>query len=153
MQQRMAAAEQLLLLQPKGLYGQQLSTLFNNKLQQLQERILQKVREHLLDGNHGKLRDITVAVEDLQLLQDLDACFAKRRGADPGAQSCEGARPRVRTLDFRLRVQPSRGCVVSEELPCQLRGSRRFECQVQCVSGNLFGRVPHHNEATHQGRC
>ena len=71
MQQRIAAAEPFLLSQRQDLYGQQLSALFSDKLQQLPVRILQKVREHSQDRDHGKLRDVFVVVEDLQLLQDL----------------------------------------------------------------------------------
>ena len=49
----------------------QLSTLFNDKLQQLPAGILQKVRKHSQDRDHGELRNVFYAVEDLQLLQDL----------------------------------------------------------------------------------
>ena len=60
-QRRTVAAEQFLLSQPKDLYGQQLSTLFNEKLQQLAASILQKVRKH----DSG---DLQVAIGDLKLL-------------------------------------------------------------------------------------
>ena len=57
---------------------------------QLPVRILQKVREHSQDRDHGKLRNVSVAVEDLQPFTSPNACFVQRGGADPSAQSDEG---------------------------------------------------------------
>ena len=55
--------------QPKDLYRQQLATLFNTKLLQIPVKINQVVSAHLQIRDHGKLRDMMVAVEDLQLVQ------------------------------------------------------------------------------------
>ena len=69
--QRIDDAEHFLLSRPKDVYGQQVDTLFNTKLLQIPVKINQVVSAHLQIRDYGKLRDMMVAVEDLQLVQDL----------------------------------------------------------------------------------
>ena len=103
MQQRIAAAEPFLLSQRQDLYGQQFSTLFNDKLQQLPASFLQKVRKHSQDQDHGELRNVFVAVEGLQLLQDL---MPGLRSEEVGTQVHRAVNGRARELEH----QTSAGC-------------------------------------------